>query len=94
MPTLPSARGNPFDQWLNAADSPTFASVTVTSVTGVASMRLTPTAFASLPAAPVEGMLASVNDSNTVTWGATIAGSSTNKVLAYYNGTNWTVAGK
>jgi hypothetical protein len=27
-------------------------------------------------------------------WGATIAGSSTNHVLGYYDGTNWTVIGK
>lgn len=49
-------------------------------------------AFASLPTG-VAGMYAYVTDSNTTTWGATIAGSSTNKVLAFYNGTNWTVAG-
>ena len=57
-------------------------------------LALTPVAFASLPAAPAEGMIASVNNSNTATWGATIAGGGANKVLAYYNGTNWTVAGK
>lgn len=50
-------------------------------------------AFASLPASPVAGMTAYVTDSNTTTWGATIAGGSTNKVLAFYNGTNWTVSG-
>lgn len=69
------------------------------NVTGMAQASLTTlaisgVAFASLPAAPVAGMVAYVTDSNTVTWGATIAGSSTNKVLAFYNGTNWTVAGK
>jgi hypothetical protein len=53
----------------------------------------TPDTFANLPAAPAEGMLASVTDSNTATWRATIAGGGTNHVLAYYNGTNWTVAG-
>lgn len=63
---------------------------TVTLTTG----KLTGVAFASLPAAPAAGMVAYVTDSNTVTWGATVAGSSTNKVLAFYNGTNWTVAGK
>lgn len=50
--------------------------------------------FATLPASPVAGMVAYVTDSNTVVWGATIAGSSTNKVLAFYNGSAWTVAGK
>lgn len=49
--------------------------------------------FASLPAAQT-GMLAVVTDSNTVTWGATIAGSGANTVLAFYDGSNWTVAGK
>lgn len=55
---------------------------------------LTPVAYASLPASPTEGMLAVVTDSDTATWGATIGGGSTNNVLAFYNGTNWTVAGK
>ena len=54
-------------------------------------VRLTPVAFAALPAG-AEGMIASVNDSNTATWAATIAGGGANKVLAYYNGTNWVVA--
>lgn len=56
-------------------------------------MKLTPRAFAALPATPTEGMMAWVNDSNTATWGATIAGGGANKVLAVFNGTNWTVAG-
>lgn len=51
-------------------------------------------AFASLPAAPIVGMLAYVSDSNTATWGATIAGSGSNNVLAFYNGSAWTVVGK
>lgn len=54
--------------------------------------RLTPTAFASLPTG-VEGAMAWVNNSSTATWGATIAGGGANKVLAVFNGTNWTVAG-
>ena len=49
-------------------------------------------AFASLPTA-VAGMVAYVTDSNTATWGATAAGGGANKVLVWYNGTNWTVAG-
>jgi len=55
---------------------------------------VTGVAFADLPAAPVTGMVAVVTNSNTVTWGATIAGGGANIVLAFYNGTNWTVAGK
>lgn len=58
-----------------------------------ARVLLSPTHFASLPT-PTAGMLAYIDDSNTVVWGATIAGGGSNKVLAFYNGTNWTVAGK
>jgi hypothetical protein len=50
--------------------------------------------FANLPASPVAGMIATVTDSNTITWGATIAGGGANTVLAFYSGANWTVAGK
>ncbi len=64
------------------------SSIVAKSVRGVAGT------FASVPASPVEGMLVAVTDSNTAVWGATIAGSGGNHVLAYYNGTNWTVAGK
>lgn len=48
--------------------------------------------FGSLPTA-VAGILAYITDSSTATWGATITGSGTNKVLGWYNGTNWTVVG-
>lgn len=48
--------------------------------------------FANLPTG-VAGMTAYVTDSTVNTWGATIAGGGANKVLAFYNGTNWTVAG-
>lgn len=50
-------------------------------------------AFASLPTAST-GMMATVTDSNTATWGATIAGGGANNVQARYNGVNWTVVGK
>lgn len=50
--------------------------------------------FANLPSSPAEGMLRGVSDSNTNTWGATVAGGGSNHVLVYYNGTNWTVAAK
>lgn len=42
----------------------------------------------------IEGEHAAVTDSTTNTWGATITGGSTNHVLAYCDGTSWTVAGK
>ena len=50
--------------------------------------------FANLPASPVEGMLYPVTDGSVATWGTTLAGGGANHVLAYYNGTNWTVAAK
>jgi hypothetical protein len=50
--------------------------------------------FSGLPAPAIEGMFAGVNDSNTATWGATIAGGGSNHVLAYFNGTVWTVSAK
>ena len=58
------------------------------------SIRGTAVTFANRPGTPVEGMLIPITDSSTATWGATITGGGSNHVLAYYNGTNWTVAGK
>lgn len=58
--------------------------------------KLTPTAYGSLATcnAGAQGRIASVNDSNTNTWAASIAAGGTYKVLAYCNGTSWTVAGR
>jgi hypothetical protein len=42
----------------------------------------------------LEGSLKHVTDSTTNTWGGTISGSGSDHVLAYCDGTNWTVAGK
>lgn len=55
-----------------------------------------PIPFASLPscASKYEGSQNPVTDSTTNTWGATITGSGSNHVLAYCNGTNWTVMAK
>jgi len=44
--------------------------------------------------AALEGMIKAVSDSNTNVWGAAVAGAGANHVLAYCDGTNWTVAGK
>lgn len=49
--------------------------------------------FATLPTGIPTGSELNISDSNTTTWGATIAGGSTNSVKARYNGTNWTVVG-
>jgi hypothetical protein len=71
-------------------------SVGTTADPGAGTAILKKQAFASLTAcsSTIEGAIASVTDSSTVTWGATITGSSTNHVMAYCDGTNWTVAGK
>lgn len=50
--------------------------------------------FANLTIAPTHGMLVPVTDSTTTTWGAVITGGGANKVLAFFNGSFWTVAAK
>lgn len=59
-------------------------------------IKLRPVTFAQLtaaPQAPTLGQMACVSNSNTIVWGAVIAGGGANGVLAFFNGTNWTVAG-
>lgn len=56
-------------------------------------LNITEVAYASLPSGVPTGAIANVSDSNTATWGATVAGGGANHVLARYNGTNWTVVG-
>lgn len=65
-------------------------------VSGAGTMQLKAQTFASLPAcaAGTFGSIATVADSNTVVWGANIAGGSGNHVQAFCNGANWTVTGK
>lgn len=69
----------------NNGGNPIFA------VKSTGDLFIAPKAFADLPATPAEGMIAAITDSSTATWGATIAGGGANNVLAYYNGSNWTV---
>lgn len=59
-------------------------------------MRTQAEVFANLPncGAGIEGSTKAVTNSTTATWGATITGGGANHVLAYCNGTNWTVAAK
>ena len=59
-------------------------------------LQLDPTLFANLPrcASGTEGTQKPVSDSTTKTWGATITGGGSDHVLAYCDGTNWTVAAK
>ena len=63
---------------------------------GRAALTLAPTTFRKLlPCAPsVEGSIRAITDSNTDTWGAPITGGGSNHVLAYCDGTIWTVAAK
>ena len=86
-PALSRAAGHP-PQWLAmlaVLDHQTFKA-------GV--FKATAKTFATLPSSPVAGMQAYITDCNTTTWGATAAGGGANKVMVWYNGTNWTVMGK
>jgi hypothetical protein len=49
---------------------------------------------AKLPGSPVAGQLAQVTDSTTNVWGAAVTGTGGFKVLAWFNGSQWTVVGK
>jgi len=62
----------------------------------IGSLRIDPTAFGNLPtcASGTQGMLKPVSDSATNIWGAAITGGGSHRVLAYCDGTNWTVAAK
>lgn len=51
-------------------------------------------AFADAPANPFVGQLINFTDSNTATWGASVAAGGANHVLARWNGAAWTVVGK
>ena len=61
------------------------------SIEGSTGIGLTPVPFALLPVPPARGMIACITDSTMAAWGDVIAGGGTNAVLAWYNGTNWTV---
>jgi hypothetical protein len=50
---------------------------------------------AALPASPATGQLASVTDgAASLAWGAIVTGGGSTTYLVWWNGTNWTVAGK
>ncbi len=66
-----------------------------TNATGLLRTRLEqldPTDFADLPT-PVQGMIASISDSDTTDVGDPIAGGGSDNVLAYYDGADWIVVG-
>jgi hypothetical protein len=69
------------------SDTDVVGNVKATSVRGTA------VTYANRPGTPVTGMIVAISDSSTATWGATITGGGANSVLAWYNGTNWTVIG-
>ncbi len=54
-------------------------------------MRNAAVPFANANIAGGAGTLQVFTDSNTITPGATVAGGGSSRVLAYYDGTNWTV---
>ena len=58
-------------------------------------LQLTETTFTNLPtcASGTAGTIKAISDSTVGTWGSTIAGSGSNHVMAYCNGTNWLVMG-
>jgi hypothetical protein len=76
--------------------SPGFALDVTGTVNATGGFKSGTSTFAGLAAcgAGAEGRTAAVPDSTTSTWGATITGGGTNHVLAYCDGTNWTVAAK
>jgi len=53
----------------------------------------TPGLFSALPSTPTAGMLRGISDSNTVVWGAAIAGGGANVVLGFFDGVSWKVTG-
>lgn len=56
-------------------------------------LKITPVAFSSLPTcnAGAEGTIRPITDSSSAVFNATITGGGANHVIAYCNGTNWTV---
>ena len=65
------------------------------SINTIQGIQLLPTTVGALTAcsAGLRGRQAVVTDSNTATWGATVAAGGANNVLIWCNGTNWTVVG-
>lgn len=70
-----------------------FLASAFTSLTASSYIKVSPVAFANLPAAATAGAgaRAFVTDSNTATFAATVAGGGANQVPVYSDGTNWKV---
>lgn len=58
----------------------------------VVSLSINSSLFADLPATP-GNVIWKITDSTVNTWGSVISGGGGNEVLAWFNGTNWTVIG-
>jgi Right handed beta helix region len=96
--TSGTAIGNShIDDGLTTAATVTISEPLVVNTGGsVNSTQIGTNLFSALPACAggTEGTMAPVTDSTTNTWGATITGSGADHVLAYCDGTAWTVAAK
>lgn len=83
---------NGFNELIPLTDRP----YTWTAAQIFPSVGIAPSVFSGIGScnATFEGTQRAVTDSTTNTWGATITGGGANHVLAYCDGTNWTVAAK
>jgi hypothetical protein len=83
-------------QYIHSAPDSTSYKERLTATTKIFAVpvQMTRIRFSTLPACgeETEGEMAAVTDSTTNAWGATITGSGTKHVLAYCDGTHWTVA--
>jgi hypothetical protein len=96
---IQSAFANSGEVYVSLNDGPpngtcNYAGLLVGSSHGV--IQTTRTVFSVLPscASGTAGTQKAISDSTTNTWGATITGGGSNSVLAFCDGTNWTVAAK
>jgi len=89
LATVVNAQANQFAYFTGPT---TTAFANLTALTLLLLAQYTPVTFANLPSTPVEGMLIPVTNSNVNTWGTQITGTGAFHVLAYYDGSMWTVA--
>ena len=82
-------------KYSSVMDESCFGGITVGGYSRIG-LRSVPTTFSFLAtcAPGVEGTSQAIADSTTNTWGTTITGGGSDHVLAYCDGTNWTVAAK
>ena len=82
-------------RYASVIDQGCFGGITIGGFSNAA-LTMRPTTLGGLPACSSrnEGTLRAITDSITNLWGATIAGGGSNHVLAYCDGSHWTVAAK